>query len=158
MLKAAVHLKHFNITSVKDLWRAMWNPNMNPNDYIIVSFDVKQMFTSLPRSAIEEGVLGFIDMVGVQFKTRYFHMYKTEDKNAHVGKAPCLEQAWQATFLDIWHALEYEMEYTVFKVGNKLKKMFEGLGIGGTMSPFGARALCIFREHKWQTSMRVDLT
>jgi hypothetical protein len=43
--------------------------------------------------------------------------------------------------MDVWHALEYEMSNMVFKVGDKLKKQVNGLGIGGVMSPFGACAL-----------------
>jgi hypothetical protein len=157
MLKAAIHLKHFGITSVKDLWVALWDPVLNPNDYVIVSFDVKQMFTSLKRGRIEEGVLGFIDMVQGCFRTRFFHVLKEDDKHAYPGKSPCNRFAWEATFLDVWHALESEMEFTIFKVGNELKRMIDGLGIGGTMSPFGACAMCMYYEHKWQSSVWRDI-
>jgi len=35
--------------------------------------------------------------------------------------------------------------------------MIERFGIRGTMRPFGACALCVFKEHKWQTSVWADL-
>jgi hypothetical protein len=130
---------------------------MNPNDHILVSFDVKQMFTSLPHGEIEEAVLGFIRMVHGEYETPYFHVYKSDGKHAHPGKSPCKKQAFQATLTQIWLAVEFEMTNMAFQWGSLLKLMIEGLGIGGTMSPFGACALCVYKEHVWQTSIWKDL-
>jgi hypothetical protein len=35
--------------------------------------------------------------------------------------------------------------------------MIDGLGIGGTISPFGACSMCMYYEHQWQTSMWRDV-
>jgi hypothetical protein len=130
---------------------------MNSNDHILVSFDVKQMFTSLPHAEIEEAVIGFIHLMHTEIQSPYFHVYKSDGRHAHPGKSPCKKQAYQATLTQIWLALEFEMTHMAFQWGSLLKLMIEGLGIGGTMSPFGACSLCVLKEHKWQTSIWADL-
>jgi len=42
--------------------------------HILVSFDVKRMFMSLPHGEIEEAVLGFIQMTHAEFESPCFHL------------------------------------------------------------------------------------
>jgi hypothetical protein len=45
------------------------------------------------------------------------------------------------------------MNNTVFTAGDVILQQVQGIGIGGIMSPFGARCMCIMREWRWRQHM-----
>jgi hypothetical protein len=160
LIKAATFFKHFNISQCKQLWRALFDPAFHRGEYFVVGFDIKQMFTMLGHTEVETAVMGFIeDMkqhLGHQ-TTFHVHKYGPEAKHARFGPAPDLRQCYQATFEDIWKALDFEMSNMFFKVGGSIKQQRNGLGIGGKMSPLGACATCIYFEYRWLQSISSTL-
>jgi hypothetical protein len=46
-------------------------------------------------------------------------------------------------------ATRFEVSHTVFMAGNTCLKQRKGAGIGGILSPFGARCACIIQEYRW---------
>ena len=116
------------------------------------------MFTELTHADVEEAVRGFIAKVKQLDRTgsSTFHVLHGS-KVAHIGPIPCKKRGHQATLDDVWTALRLEMKYMFFVVGDSVRKQKQGLGIGGILSPFGACALCMYFEDKWQQRIGATL-
>jgi hypothetical protein len=46
------------------------------------------------------------------------------------------------------------MNHTVFTAGGVILRQVNGIGIGGIMSPFGARSTCIMSEWRWRQKVQ----
>jgi hypothetical protein len=150
---------HIDVATVYQMVQKLWNTNPMcvPGQFAVASFDVKQMFTELTHEGVLEDALTFFQWLHQCCGSDVFHVPKGKKEKAVLGPAPCRTQAYEATFMDVYKALEYELENMVFKAGIVIMVQKTGAGMGGRMSPFGARVTCIVREHKWQMNVKAIL-
>lgn len=142
-----VPVNHFDVTAVHHVTETHWDPKCG-KAVKLATFDIVEMYTRMLHGDISKLAKMLLEMVA-QKCGNDFYVPRGKRKKAALGIAPCNSQAYQATFVDVLVALEFELTYAVFTAGTQLLAQNVGLPIGGVMAPFGARAVCVMCEHEW---------
>jgi len=75
-----------------------------------------------------------------------FHVPKGKHAQAAIGKNAGKGNGYQATFSNVYTALEYELSNMIFTAGILVIQRLVGAGRGGRMSPFAARVTCMVQN------------
>jgi hypothetical protein len=159
LLSRITEVKHFDLQDVAALAATMADNEGDNADTVLSAFDITEMFTALKTTSVLPAAWDLLMLVGNTYagmNTR-FYMKKGNMQQAHIGRAPCAIACHTATLGDIYQALEYDMGHTVFTAGDVILRQVNGIGIGGIMSPFAARCVCIMREWRWRQQMQRTL-
>ena len=142
-------IHHFDISSTHQVAEEFATDYAGEGDYLAAGFDMYEMYTALDHKNILEDAEYFLHILSQCCCEDRFYVEKGRKGKAHLGNPPS-QAAYSASFKDIIIALEYELTHMIFRAGDKLLGQGLGAGMGGFMSPFGARVTCIVREHRWQ--------
>jgi hypothetical protein len=155
LLSQLTRVRHFDLQDISRLADSMADDEEDNADVVVSAFDIQEMFTRLGKEVVLDDAWDLITLVGNCYAGVHsgYYVMKGKQQKAYMGKAPCTMRCDSATLLDIYSALEFEMDHTVFTAGDVILRQVKGVGIGGIMSPFGARSMCIMREWKWRQAM-----
>jgi len=164
-IKLVVNMYHMDITAVHHMVEELMHANtkfehqiQNQDELCIATYDVNQMFDRLSHVGVLEDAKYFFSMLATCCTEDIFRVPRGKNAQAAIGKNPGKGNGYQATFSNVYTALEYELGNTTFTAGILVIQQLMGAGMGGRMSPFAARVTCMVQEHKWQIAIKEFLS
>ncbi|GBG86819.1 hypothetical protein CBR_g42102 [Chara braunii] len=152
-----IKVPHFNLRSISHLKDAVNKVNkcgQDGLDFVVRTYDIKEMFTQLPDDHISRAVdwiVGLFHDNGI----RWIRL-NLRSKAATFGKSHG-EAGWRSLRLSRLCLLtQFQLENTFFLVSGSIQRQTRGIPMGGRTSPPLACVMCMFAEYTYLSSLGSD--